>query len=151
MAVKSGFKANFTADQFRKELEKRAAKIDQAIIFQLKLLGEELVNHARTLDTYKDQTGNLRASIGYVIVVNGKVYNYDFVGGKLGASTGRQLAEELASKALKGYALIVVAGMDYAAAVESKGYDVLASAEMLASREFPQLKARMLSMINKMK
>jgi len=144
-------KANFTAEDFRRELEKRAQQIDRAIIFQLQALGEELVNHARTLDTYKDQTGNLRASIGYVLIVNGAVYNYNFITTKPGASTGKALAEGLAHKALKGYALIVVAGMDYAAAVESKGYDVLASAELKASSEFPKLKSKMLAKIKAMK
>jgi hypothetical protein len=146
-----GLTPNFTAESFRKELEKRAANIERAIILQLQALGEELVNHARTLNTYKDQTGNLRASIGYVLIVNGVVFNHNFVTTKAGASTGRQLADELASKAKKGFALIVVAGMDYAGAVESKGYDVLASAEMLASSEFPKLKAKMMSKIQNMK
>ncbi|WP_159467941.1 hypothetical protein [Dyadobacter sp. 3J3] len=146
-----GVKSKFTAADFRRELEKRYQRINRAIILQLQALGEELVNHARSLDTYKDQTGNLRASIGYVLIVNGVVYSHYFPDSKLGAATGRQLADELSSRAGKGYALIVVAGMDYAAAVESMGYDVLTSAEMLASSEFPKLKAKMLAKIKAMK
>lgn len=136
---------------FRREIEKRMIRIDKAIILNLQVLGEELVNHARSLDTYKDQTGNLRASIGYVLVVNGKIYSNYFPDTKIGAQTGRKLADYLANKAFKGYALIVVAGMDYAAAVESKGFDVLASAELLASRQLPKLKQKLKRQIDRMK
>lgn len=146
-----GIKAKFTMSDFRREIEKRMIRIDKAIILNLQVLGEELVNHARTLDTYKDQTGNLRASIGYVLVVNGKIYTHYFPDTKIGAQTGRKLADQLANKAFKGYALIVVAGMDYAAAVESKGFDVLASAELLASRELPKLKQKLKRQIDRMK
>lgn len=151
MSKKSGFKANFTAADFRAEIAKRYEKINKAIILNLQVLGEELVNHARSVDTYKDQTGNLRASIGYVLVVNGTIYSHFFPDTKVGASTGRKLADDLASRAKKGYALIIVAGMDYAAAVESKGYDVLASAELKASSELPRVKADLLAKIKKMK
>jgi len=151
MAKKTGFRANFTAADFRRELEKRWDQINKAIILNLQVLGEELVNHARSVDTYKDQTGNLRASIGYVLVVHGKIYSHFFPDTKIGAKNGRDLAEQLAVKAMKGFALIVVAGMDYAAAVESKGYDVLASAELKASSELPKVKAEMLRKIKNMR
>lgn len=151
MSKQSGFKANFTAADFRAEIEKRYQIINRGIISALQVLGEELVNHARSVDTYVDQTGNLRASIGYVLVVNGTIYSHFFPDTKLGAQTGRKLADDLAGRAKKGYALIVVAGMDYAAAVESMGYDVLASAELLASKELPRVKAELLKKINAMK
>ncbi|MGV4578106.1 hypothetical protein ACQ1R5_10635 [Ornithobacterium rhinotracheale] len=39
----------------------------------------------------------------------------------------------------RGYVLVVVAGMNYALYVESKGYNVLSTAEQLAEREVPRL------------
>ncbi|MDQ6482223.1 hypothetical protein [Dyadobacter sp. LHD-138] len=146
-----GIKARFTTTDFRRELEKRMVRIDKAIILNLQVLGEQLVNHARTLATYKDQTGNLRASLGYVLVVNGKIYTHYFPDTKIGAQSGKKLADELANRAVKGYALIVVAGMNYASAVESMGYDVLASAELLASRELPKVRQKLKKQIEQMK
>jgi len=45
---------------------------------------------------------------------------------------GAQLIDELAAQYPKGMILVVVAGMEYAAAVESKGYDVISGASFVA-------------------
>ena len=45
--------------------------------------------------------------------------------GQNGVQAGRKYAEELARSSGRGYVLIVVAGMNYAGYVETKGYDVL--------------------------
>ncbi|MFV0587480.1 hypothetical protein [Bacteroides reticulotermitis] len=49
--------------------------------------------------------------------------------GSLGSKQGLEYARSLA-KSTSGYTLIVVAGMDYASYVNSKGYDVFDSAEI---------------------
>lgn len=101
----------------------------------LAYVGEQFVNWARTVDSYKDRTGNLRSSIGYLIANDGQVIKESFPGDKSGGvSEGRKIAEELAMEEYSGYVLIVVAGMDYAAAVESKGYDVLSGSSPAAER-----------------
>lgn len=141
----------FDEAQIRKMLAERMQRIENAIVFVLSYLGEQCVNKARELNTYRDQTGNLRNSIGYVIAKNGRVIKSNFKrsakvkgesgrynkGSKDGTLSGRELARSLASQFTDGYALIVVAGMDYALKVESMGKDVLTSAEQFAEAELP--------------
>ena len=62
----------------------------------------------------------------------------DAANGK-GILQGQALAEELAKRFTKGYALIVVAGMHYAHYVESLNKDVLDSAERYAQQRVPKL------------
>jgi len=139
----------------------RLARIDQAITLTLCRLGEQCVNHARSLDSavgFGDVTGNLRSSIGYVVYKNGRPTKYDFVqkagpkgSGAEGVIVGKSLADEISAKYPKGYVLVVVAGMNYAVYVESKNRDVLTSAEKLAERELPGMLKQLRSNIRKMK
>lgn len=145
-----GFKPNYTKADIRKRFAQATKNLQAGIIQVLSYLGELCVNHARTLNTYKDQTGNLRSSIGYIIVKDGKVVKQSFEGAKLeGKQRARQVARELMSEIEQGWGLIVVAGMSYALAVESRGLDVLTSAEQLAKSELlgllRQLKADVVS------
>ncbi|WP_214228651.1 hypothetical protein [Pedobacter sp. B4-66] len=151
-----GIKPHFKKADVMKAFQKKAADIERVMIRQLKVLGEKCVNKARTLDTYKDQTGNLRSSIGYVIYVNGspKYVNFEQKGktesGELGVKKALDTANEYAAQNVKNYyALVVVAGMDYAAAVESMGIDVLTPSEQLAETEFPKLMTRLMDKIGK--
>ena len=57
---------------------------------------------------------------------------------------------EIAAKYPKGYVLVVVAGMNYAVYVESKGRDVLTSAEKLAETELPKMLRQLKDNIRKM-
>lgn len=149
-------KPNFTQADIRRKLEQDAKRIEQVIILRLAALGEECVNEARNNGSYIDQTGNLRSSTGYIIARDGKVLTQFFEtankddGGK-GASTGRKLALELLLGYQKGYVLIVVAGMNYAAKVEARGRNVLASAESYAMKELPGLKAQLARQVARMK
>lgn len=112
----------------------------------LRFVGEKAVNEARANGTYKDQTANLRNSIGYVIVLNGKIIDENFSTSARGSvpSTenpvkyGKDLAYEIA-KGQSEIALIVVSGMKYGAYVEARGYNVLTSAEQLANVQVPLL------------
>ena len=105
-------------DQFQKNLNHK-------IISTLQYLGEEFVNKARSVSTYKDRTGNLRVSIGYIVLAKGKVVAKNFVGKGKGKIAGTQIANEVAANYPNDYVLIGVAGMKYAAHVEAKGYDVI--------------------------
>lgn len=115
----------------------------QKIIDVLKYVGEEAVNEARNNHRYQNQTGNLSSSIGYCIVEDGKViFGGDFEvvkDGAKGADEGRKYLERLASGHPSGLALIVVAGMEYAAYVEAKNLNVLDSAEQMAENILPKL------------
>jgi len=75
-----------------------------------------------------DRSGNLRSSIGYAVIFDGKVgiEKYEQVGqGAEGVSAGKSLVDKLAKEFNRGFVLVVTAGMEYAAAVESKKYDVI--------------------------
>ena len=88
--------------------------------------GEEFLNKARINGNYQDRTGNLRASIGYIILNNGKVLTQSFGGSrKEGSTQGKKVAKEIAQRYTRGFVLIGVAGMEYAAYVEAKSYDVI--------------------------
>jgi hypothetical protein len=56
-----------------------------------------------------------------------------------GVQEGASLAKRVGAKYSKGIVLVVTAGMNYAVAVESRGQDVLTSAEILAERELPRM------------
>lgn len=115
----------------------------RVIIRNFLYVGERVLNAARSTNSYKDRTGNLRSSVGYVLVVDGQVYemsSFDqIMDGKTGKQTGTDYARSLARKYRKGIVLIVCAGMNYAAYVSAKGRDVLDSAELLADRLVPQM------------
>jgi len=160
MALSARFKKGDVEAYFKKKM----ALIDKAIVDRLIVLGEKCVAEARELNTYKDQSGNLRSSIGYVVVRNGVAVSMsgfekaapwgeykgnDFDNGE----AGRGLATSLSSspKYASGYALVVVAGMNYAAYVEANGYDVLDSTEKLAERELPRMLRELKSNIKRMK
>lgn len=99
---------------------------DEKVFESLQYIGEQFVNEARAKGTYTDRTGNLRSSIGYLILHNGEVVDQNFQGSQEdGVSKARNFASDLAGEYPDGFVLIGVAGMEYAAAVESKGYDVI--------------------------
>lgn len=115
----------------------------ERIQYNLNYLGMQCVKRIRDRsgeDSWYDQTGNLRSSIGYAIYSYGQKQiesSFDSVlGGSEGSQKGRKMVEELASRYSDTYALVVVAAMEYAdfvEAIESK--DVLASTEIYAKRE----------------
>jgi hypothetical protein len=119
-------------------IDGKKARIIEAIISRLRFIGETFVTNARNNGSYKDRTGNLRSSIGYVILVNGVQIEQDFKsvsGGKSGPGKASQVIEQLRTKFSSGIVLIVVAGMEYAAAVESRGLDVLTSSSKIAEND----------------
>lgn len=115
-------------DKFQKDAEKK-------FIETLTYAGEQGVRIARVSGKYTDITGNLRSSIGYVVISHGEIIKENYQRADKGSDkdTGLQqanrLAQTLASEFNTGIVLVLVAGMDYALYVESiKGKDVLASA-----------------------
>lgn len=126
--------------------------IDDAIervLERLCMIGERCVAIARNNGDYNDVTGNLRSSIGYVVLYNGVEYRKSIteptsvaIGERLvkrtrkdgtqylakqkiggdgseGAKQATELLDKLKSKYPRGCVLIVCAGMKYAAYVEN--------------------------------
>ena len=95
-------------------------------------------------ESWFDQTGNLRSSIGYCICQNGQVTNSSgfkkVKKGSEGTIQGQKYLEEIASQYPDQYVLIIVAGMEYAVYVEAmENKDVLASAEIFVKDEIAKL------------
>lgn len=136
---------------FRKlnaKLKQSRKDITDFIVSRFQQIGEEAVKIARENGSYHDVTGNLRSSIGYVILVDGKVvtngtpvrYSGAKGNGEKGEAAANELLQKLKSKFPWGIVLILCAGMEYAAFVENvKGKDVLTSAEHLAESLMKQL------------
>lgn len=119
-----------------KYLDKKK-EVTDLIVLRFQQIGEEAVTIAREMGTYHDITGNLRSSIGYLILVDGKPVitgeSKQYAGsqgdGSKGVAETQQLMQKLKAKYPWGIVLILCAGMEYAAFVENvKHKDVLTSA-----------------------
>ena len=128
-------------------LKAEQERIQALTIRALSYLGEMCVKEARDRapeDSWVDRTGNLRSSIGYVISYKGKIIQYSDFGqvrqGSEGTRIGKDLAKEIAEEYANGYALVVVAGMNYAEYVEAMdNKDVLAHPELFARAQLPKI------------
>lgn len=136
-------------------IKAEAERANMLTIRALSYLGEMCVIEAKDRpqeSSWFDQSGNLRSSIGYIIVHNGKTIKYSEFNqvkqGSDGIKEGKELATELAKQYTSGYALIVVAGMNYAELVEAMDSKVvLASAELFARNELPNMMAKLKTQI----
>lgn len=89
-------------------------------------------------ESFSDWTGNLRSSIGYVIYKDGEPIDEKFPGEyETGRNKGKEVAESV-EVPKKGFVLVVVAGMDYALAVEAKNYDVITGSSYAAEKNLKQ-------------
>ncbi len=136
--------------QIERYVAQQVERLKQAVIYNLCAIGETVLNVARDTDSYKDQTGNLRSSIGYVVAVDGEIVQMsDFdlsekgTDRVTGQTNGREYAKEVITRFPKGIVLVVVAGMNYASYVSAKGYDVLDSSELLAEQLVPKILKRL--------
>ena len=121
-------------------MEERLSRQQKAILETYKYIGEKCQEEGRLGKTYKDQTGNLRASTGYRVIMDGETFSE----GEFESNPGGEAAKEFLDKlsfmySQEGIVLLVVAGMQYAAAVDAKDYNVITSAELLADQLVPQL------------
>lgn len=114
-----------------KELQAVKQAVPAMVIQAIETACFQVVEKARLLDTYKDQTHRLRSTIGFGVYYNGTLVSSNFVsqGGEKGAE-GVEIARERVQQAAQeagnnGIVAVVVAGADYASYVEAKGYDVL--------------------------
>lgn len=141
------FRPKFTSKDIEAFIKSRTDQLDNILLETLKEIAEEFVANARSTDTYKDRTSNLRGSIGYVIKKDGQDVFGNFEGETLGQEKARQMTDEIELNFPKGFVLVVVAGMEYAVYVEANGFDVLTSSADLATSEiisaFNKLKQRL--------
>lgn len=122
-------------------LKAKMNDITDLLVVQFSRIGEECVRIAREphAHDYHDITGNLRSSIGYVILVDGKprvngaskTFSGEKGNGEEGPAAAEALLSSLQAKFPWGVVLIICAGMKYAAYVEAIHHkDVLTSAEL---------------------
>lgn len=131
----SGLIAAFSMASVSKNIDRFAASKEKKMFQGLAYIGEKFANTARDIRTYQDQTSNLRGSIAYDVVKNGKTFASDYSGGGYGDEEAKYFSKKAVDDVLIENSLlsddriwlIGVAGMEYAANVESKGYDVITS------------------------
>lgn len=148
---------SFGFDELKRDLGMVEHEIDEdALLLRLKYLGEELCNHARNVTPghstggYEDRTGNLRSSIGYRIYKDGEpVTDGGFKSvsggteGEEAAKTGLDAYAMFYEIPVEGWTLVLVAGMNYAKAVEAKGYNVLHLTEIEMQDKIKELKKKL--------
>lgn len=130
---------------FEAELERCLAGLCRS----LERIGLKTVAYARSrpmAESWIDRTGNLRSSIGYCVVRDGRLTGmsgFSPVGPSAseGPEEGTEFIRSLASELSDGgIFLIIVAGMEYALYVEGRpNKDVLKSAERLLRDEIKKL------------
>lgn len=165
--MKGKFKPKFTKAEVDKFFAQKRQAVEQALMSALQIVGEEFVSNARLMGSYKDQTQNLRSSVGYVIMKDGlQFHNGGFIkikaskkpGDKLkavikGPEVGEALIKTIqrknANKYSKGFVLICVAGMHYAAYVEAKGRDVITGSSFIAEKRLKEAVERIRSKVSK--
>ncbi len=112
-----------------RNLDEFQQRVDRVIDVEMQLAGTKFQNDARTSGNYKDDTGNLRASVGYgILTPEGRNI---FVG----HPDGRTVIEEALDRG-HGNVLSLVAGMPYARAVEARGYEVISNSVTKARSDF---------------
>ena len=145
---KSGYRASSKPITNSKEFEKQLdAAVEQIVVTVqeafVKIAGKTVsfVINRPMSESWYDDSGNLRSSIGYVVARNDEVVKIggfkQVLQGSEGVLKGREAALNLASQYPDTLVMIIVAGMDYAdyvEAIESK--DVLASAKGYVERQF---------------
>ena len=128
-----GIKPKFDIDEIFRNVQQQVNAIMIGVEEAMMKTCLEIVTHAKQLNTYEDQTNNLRSSIGYIIYNKGEkvaeYFNQDGAGvggtGTDGIGKGKKAAESAGKDFPEDLVGVIVAGEDYALYVESKGYDVL--------------------------
>lgn len=117
--------------------------IEENVLSAYKTVGEtcltKIRDRAKGKPNWTDQTGNLRSSVGYMIFVDGEMIFAAGFDPKVGADpskgvdVGREYAKRIGVELGDArYALVVVAGMNYASYLEKKDYEVITFTEVEA-------------------
>ena len=148
-----GLKLKMEIDKAISAIDKIEADVEKAIFESYVQEGKYLADLTRNRseeESWYDQTGNLRSSIGYVVSKNGVVKSIsDFSDGTEGSKKGEEVAKDVALES-PGWALNLVAGMEYAEYVERiEGKNVLASARAKMIEDVPTIARRIKERIEK--
>ena len=139
-------KSVFKSYAIYKIVQQKIKEIEKAIIAILERRGEEFVAECRSQNTWSDDTGNLRSSIAYFIYKGSTLISSNNAGSSQGVQAALNAANTVKRKD-GTYYLIGVAGMNYAAAVESKGYNVISTQALqiipLIEGDFKKLKNKL--------
>lgn len=142
--------------KLRDKLELGRGKLIDLLVKNMCYIGEACIKIARETGDYNDITGNLRSSIGYIVLSNGNVAKYGAPvqkGGKVGdgsagVAAGKALLDKLKAEYPYGVVLILCAGMEYAAFVENVRHKhVLVDSELEAQRLIDKLLGKMLKSV----
>lgn len=132
-----------------KQVQYFQQQVELAMKLLLQEFGEKLVAFAKDTHTYTDRTGNLTNSISYAIVRHKEILYYNEVQREEANAAALKVAMKMAESLSDAYSLIVVAGMNYAAFVESRGYNVILPAELKAKQEFTNKVKPLIDRVNK--
>lgn len=136
------------------QLQKVSQRITKAMVYMLEYMVAELENHAKNSAGYQDQTGNLKTSIGGVVLNGGVPVSFAGLNsGSEGSIKGTSfLKDKIAEFSnYKGFVLIISAGMEYAAYVEDvHNLNVLVASEQKMKREMPGMLEKLKAQISKM-
>lgn len=120
---------NFKKVQAKQKIDVFLKNLDRAVLERLQFVGEAFIANCRGNANFKDRSGNLRSSIGYVVLKDGKAYSTGgFVpvkGGEEGATIGQRAIARIAKQYPQGWVIIGVAGMSYGVYVEARGFSVI--------------------------
>lgn len=138
------------------EFAKGVQTFNEALVEKLNKVGTDAVTRARRTvsengipaagyKAYKVRSGNLESSVGFALSYNGRVVSMsdfeavqgeDGTPGTEGSEKGKAYARQLVMQYPQGYALILVAGMNYASYVqEIYNRDVLVSGRLYAESQ----------------
>lgn len=132
-------KPMFTASSVSTYLKKFGEEAKSKMLETMIAAGEKGVETARFKNpkNYKDHTGNLRNSVGFIVQDDGVwVHEYfkknkNFKGGSEGIKAAKEVASVVSAKFPNGIILIMIAGMNYSLYVESlEDYDVISYGAM---------------------
>lgn len=125
MARKGGLTPMWSDREVERWFDYYVDRAEERIYRLLQRAGEEFVKIARKKGNYQDRTGNLRSSIGYVIVKDGDILTENYELSEKGSERhpgmreAKRLISELVSVYSNGWVLIGVAAMPYAVYVEA--------------------------------
>lgn len=125
MAKKGGLTPMWSDKEVERWFNYHIDRAEEQIYKLMLKAGEEFVKYARKKGNYQDRTGNLRSSIGYVIVKDGDILTENYELSEEGSERhpgmreAKRLISDLIGVYSKGWVLIGVAAMPYAVYVEA--------------------------------
>jgi hypothetical protein len=132
-------------DMLKRSFEALQREIDIRVTRAFQMACKETVTFAKSnrKERYTDQTGALNSSTGFQLYKDGEIIESYFetatggdgTGNSTGLNEGKKVAEQRATELGAHICAVIVSGMPYAIYVESKGKDVLTSAE----KQFPAI------------